>query len=41
MTTLKMIKTLEGHERIAGDVAWFAEQSSRQPTAARTAGGAL
>jgi hypothetical protein len=41
MTTLTMMKTLEDRERLARDVAWFAEQFSQPPTAARTVGGAL
>jgi hypothetical protein len=35
------MKTLEDHEPIARDVVSFAEQFWRQPTATRTAGGAL
>jgi LPPG:FO 2-phospho-L-lactate transferase len=40
MTTPTMMKTLYDRERLARDVVSFAEQLSRQPTAARTAGGA-
>jgi hypothetical protein len=40
MTTLAMMKTLEDHERITRDVVRFAEQFSRQPTAARVPGRA-
>ncbi len=40
MVTRTMMRTLEDRERLARDVAAFAEQFARQPIAARKAGGA-